>query len=115
VLADAGLMISHGGHGTATRALTAGVPVLVRPMSSLGDHLFVARGLEHAGAGRRLPTRASALELTALIDASLRDDALRARAQTLGERLRPMESARLAGDAVEAAMTSAVGGRTAAA
>ncbi|MET0812249.1 MAG: hypothetical protein ABWY03_04290, partial [Microbacterium sp.] len=46
ILPEVGLVIGHGGHGTATTALAAGVPVLVRAMSGLGDHVQVGAGLE---------------------------------------------------------------------
>jgi UDP:flavonoid glycosyltransferase YjiC (YdhE family) len=51
----ASLVISHGGHGTVARALGAGTPVLVSPIT--GDMSETAMRLDWAGAGLSLPWR----------------------------------------------------------
>lgn len=112
VLPHVGLVIGHGGHGTATKALTAGVPVLVRALSSLGDHLAVAAGLEHAGAGRRLSRRLSRDELAQAIAAALDDGTLHGRARAVGAELRSVDSGRLGADVVERTADAARGRRT---
>jgi UDP:flavonoid glycosyltransferase YjiC (YdhE family) len=51
----ASLVISHGGHGTVARALGAGTPVLVCPIT--GDMSETAMRVDWAGAGLSLPWR----------------------------------------------------------
>jgi UDP:flavonoid glycosyltransferase YjiC (YdhE family) len=51
----ASLVISHGGHGTAARALGAGTPLLVCPI--IGDMSETAMRVAWAGAGLSLPWR----------------------------------------------------------
>jgi UDP:flavonoid glycosyltransferase YjiC (YdhE family) len=51
----AGLVISHGGHGTVARALGAGTPVLICPI--IGDMSETAMRVAWAGAGLSLPWR----------------------------------------------------------
>lgn len=64
ILARASVAITHGGMGVTQKALAAGVPVVVVPFGR--DQLEVARRVEVAGAGVRLPR------------ARLRPEALRA-------------------------------------
>ena len=54
-MAHADLVIGHGGHGTMTRALAAGVPVLVSPPA--GDMAENGARLTWAGAGLAIPFR----------------------------------------------------------
>jgi UDP:flavonoid glycosyltransferase YjiC (YdhE family) len=51
----ASLVVSHGGHGTVARALGAGTPVLVSPIT--GDMSETAMRVAWAGAGLSLPWR----------------------------------------------------------
>jgi MGT family glycosyltransferase len=51
----AALVISHGGHGTVCRALGAGAPVLISPIT--GDMGETAMRVDWAGAGLSLPWR----------------------------------------------------------
>lgn len=51
----ASLVISHGGHGTVARALGAGTPVLISPIT--GDMSETAMRVDWAGAGLSLPWR----------------------------------------------------------
>jgi UDP:flavonoid glycosyltransferase YjiC (YdhE family) len=51
----ASLVISHGGHGTVCRALSAGTPLLVSPF--IGDMSETAMRVSWAGAGLSLPWR----------------------------------------------------------
>jgi MGT family glycosyltransferase len=53
ILARAACAITHGGAGATQKALAAGVPVCVVPFGR--DQLEVARRVELAGAGTRLP------------------------------------------------------------
>jgi MGT family glycosyltransferase len=51
----AALVITHGGHGTVARALGAGTPVLISPIT--GDMGETAMRVSWAGVGRSLPWR----------------------------------------------------------
>lgn len=51
----AALVVSHGGHGTVARALGAGTPVLISPIT--GDMSETAMRVDWAGAGLSLPWR----------------------------------------------------------
>jgi MGT family glycosyltransferase len=51
----AALVISHGGHGTVARALGAGTPILITPIT--GDMGETAIRVSWAGVGRSLPWR----------------------------------------------------------
>jgi MGT family glycosyltransferase len=51
----ASLVISHGGHGTVCRALSAGTPLLISPF--IGDMSETAMRVDWAGAGLSLPWR----------------------------------------------------------
>jgi MGT family glycosyltransferase len=51
----ASLVVSHGGHGTIARALGAGTPVLICPIT--GDMSETAMRVDWAGAGLSLPWR----------------------------------------------------------
>ena len=51
----AALVVSHGGHGTVARALGAGTPVLVCPIT--GDMSETAMRVDWAGCGLALPWR----------------------------------------------------------
>ncbi|MGB9359307.1 MAG: nucleotide disphospho-sugar-binding domain-containing protein [Acidimicrobiia bacterium] len=55
ILRRATAVVCHGGMGITQRALAHGVPVVVVPFGR--DQLEVARRVEHAGAGVRLPAK----------------------------------------------------------
>ncbi len=52
--APRGLVVTHGGHGTAMRALRHGVPMILIP-GLAGDQPFVAAAVQEFGAGLALP------------------------------------------------------------
>lgn len=58
IMQHAALVLTHGGHGTAMRALRHGVPLVIIP-GHAGDQLFVAAAVQEWGAGRALPSDAS--------------------------------------------------------
>jgi MGT family glycosyltransferase len=85
ILDRAACAITHGGMGATQKALARGVPVCVVPFGR--DQLEVARRVEVAGAGTRLPAR------------RLRPDRLRAAVQTA---MRRADGARRIADAYRA-------------
>ncbi len=54
LMPDVSLVVSHGGHGTAMRALAHDLPLLVVPLHPLLDHRPVGAAVERAGAGHML-------------------------------------------------------------
>jgi MGT family glycosyltransferase len=70
LLQRAACVVCHGGMGIAQKALAAGVPVCVVPFGR--DQLEVARRVEVAGAGTRLPARRlDARRLRAAVEAAM--------------------------------------------
>jgi MGT family glycosyltransferase len=58
IMQRAALVLTHGGHGTAMRALRHGVPLIIIP-GHAGDQSFVTAAVQEWGAGRALPVDAS--------------------------------------------------------
>jgi UDP:flavonoid glycosyltransferase YjiC (YdhE family) len=97
VLERAACAVTHGGMGATQKALARGVPVCVVPFGR--DQLEVARRVEVAGAGTRLPAqRMSAGRLRRKIREAIE---LRAGAQRIAEAYRAAGGPRGAADAVE--------------
>jgi UDP:flavonoid glycosyltransferase YjiC (YdhE family) len=107
LLAQTALVIGHGGHGTTTKALTAGVPLVIRPMTALGDQTAVAAAVERAGVGVRLGSHDSVEDIRRAVDKALHDQGLRERARGLGRQLRATDGAARAADVVETAARAA--------
>jgi hypothetical protein len=84
----------HGGAGTTSAGLRAGLPTIVVP--SFGDQFFWGRMVADAGAGPDpIPiTRLTTAALTAACDACRRPQ-VRERAEALGARLREIDGAEL--------------------
>ena len=64
IMRRAALVMTHGGHGTAMRALRNGVPMVVIP-GLAGDQPFVAAAVQEWGTGRALPGDADAAAMRA--------------------------------------------------
>lgn len=101
LLPRASLVIGHGGHSTTFRALTHGVPVLAMPMHPMLDQPMVAEALVRSGVGLHLPRKAGSDRIAAAVTSLLADEAVRARATALGERLRSADAGAAASDALE--------------
>ena len=101
VFPGASVVIGHGGHSTAMRALAHGIPVLLMPMHPLLDQPMVAGAIQRAGAGVALPRTASAARIATALTSLLADAGMRERAAVLGERLRSTDAASAAADAIE--------------
>jgi UDP:flavonoid glycosyltransferase YjiC (YdhE family) len=54
IMRRAALVVTHGGHGTAMRALRHGVPMILIP-GLAGDQPFVAAAMQEFGVGLALP------------------------------------------------------------
>lgn len=97
VLPRAAAVVCHGGMGITQRALASGVPVVVVPYGR--DQLEVARRVEHAGVGVRLP--AKRLDREALAAAVREASALREGAVRMAGHISEAGGGRAAADAVE--------------
>ncbi len=101
VLATASLVVGHGGHSTAMRALSFGVPQVVMPANPMIDQKGVGAALERAGAGILLPKHARPKRIRAAVETALRDARYREAANQLGDRIRQRDGALVAADAIE--------------
>lgn len=80
-------MITHGGHGTVTRALVAGVPTMVVPISR--DQPDNAVRVVHHGVGVKVSKRTSPEKFAAEVRRALADDGIRTSARRMAERMAP--------------------------
>ena len=104
----ASVVVGHGGHGTAMRALAHDAPVVVLPMDPRSDHLMVGRSLERAGAGRVVPSGGGPHGVAGAVGALLADGPHRATAARLGTLVRSSPGAAGAADALETAVVDGV-------
>lgn len=89
-IAAADLVVSHGGSGTMTQALSHGVPVLMLPLGA--DHLPNGQRVRDLGAGAMVDARATTDELAARIRDLLADAAPRAAAAAVAAEMRALPS-----------------------
>ncbi|MGQ0588157.1 MAG: glycosyltransferase, partial [Sphingosinicella sp.] len=85
LMKEAALVITHGGHGTVTRALAHGKPMLVVPHGR--DQNDNATRVTARGAGLMLPAEATIEEFRAAIETLLGDPGYAAAAAELGGRV----------------------------
>lgn len=86
LIPKADLVITHAGHGTLIKALTAGVPVLCIPLGrDQPDN--AARAARH-GAGAVIPSRSDAAAIATAIQKLLGEPSYRSAAAALGKRIR---------------------------
>ncbi len=86
LLRDGALAVTHGGNNSVTEALTAGVPLLVLPLST--DQFAGAAAVERCGVGSCLdPNAATAEEVRDAVESLLRPGGPRAAADELGAAL----------------------------
>lgn len=107
VLAGASLVVGHGGHSTAMRALSFSVPQVVMPANPLIDQKLVGASLARQGAGLTLPKHASVRRIRRSVETVLSDRSFARAADRLGEQIRHRDGAQVAADAI----TEYVGGR----
>jgi MGT family glycosyltransferase len=82
VLPHASLLISHCGHGTTMKALSAGVPLVCMPMGR--DQNDTAARVVHAGAGVRIKPNASSQKIARAVEHVLGAERYREAARRLG-------------------------------
>ncbi len=95
------LVIGHGGHATTMAALAHDLPLLILPMHPLLDQPLVAESVERAGAGRRLPKKASPAAIRAAVAELLAPGPHREAAARLGAAIRAARGAATAADEIE--------------
>jgi UDP:flavonoid glycosyltransferase YjiC (YdhE family) len=83
VMKEVSLVVTQGGHGTVSRALIHGLPLLVLPMGR--DQDDNAARVEVKGAGLALPHTASETEIAAAVNRLIREPHFRIAAHRLGE------------------------------
>ncbi len=103
-MARARLVVGHGGHGTTMRALSHGLPLVMLPLHATIDQPMVAGAVDFTGAGIRLPMKAPHTVIASAVQQVLDDPAYSRRAGELGARIRSMNAAALAADAIAAAL-----------
>jgi UDP:flavonoid glycosyltransferase YjiC (YdhE family) len=101
VLPTTSMVVGHGGHSTAMRALSFGVPLVIMPANPMIDQKRVGAALERAGAGVLLPKHAGSKRIRAAIEKVLHDPAYREAAGALGQKIRERDGAEAAADAIE--------------
>jgi len=86
VMKDVSVVVSQGGHGTVTRSLINGLPLLVLPMGR--DQADNAARVEAKGAGLRLPPTASEAEIAAAVNRLITEPQFKAAARLVGEAIK---------------------------
>lgn len=94
-------VVGHGGHSTTMLALAHDLPVLVLPLSRLGDQPGVGRSVQNAGAGATLRRRARRADLRTAIEDLLTRDSIRTAAARLGADIRRLDAITAGADRVE--------------
>jgi len=100
VLATTSLVVGHGGHSTAMRALAFGVPQIVMPANPMIDQKGVGASLERVGAGILLPKHAKPQRIRSAIETVLHDSSYREAAGHIGAQIRQRNGADVAADAI---------------
>jgi UDP:flavonoid glycosyltransferase YjiC (YdhE family) len=83
VMKEVSLVVTHGGHGTVSRALVHGLPLLVMPMGR--DQNDNALRVEAKGAGLTLPPTAAEAEIAAALNRLITEPQFRVAASRLGK------------------------------
>ncbi len=109
LMPGASVVLGHGGHGTAMRALAHDAAVVVMPLDAKADHRLVGRAIERCGAGRLLAAKARPDAIGAAMGALLAEGPHRAAAARLGAAIRSSPGAAGGADALEAVLAGAAG------
>jgi UDP:flavonoid glycosyltransferase YjiC (YdhE family) len=100
IMKRAALVVTHGGHGTAMRALRHGVPMILIP-GLAGDQPFVAAAMQEFGAGIALPGDASVEAIRAAAQQILSTPSFKQNARERAKWLAGVDGAANAADEVE--------------
>jgi UDP:flavonoid glycosyltransferase YjiC (YdhE family) len=100
IMKRAALVVTHGGHGTAMRALRHGVPMILIP-GLAGDQPFVAAAMQEFGAGLALPGDAGVEAIRAAAEQILFTPSFRQNARDRAKALAGVDGAANAADEVE--------------
>ena len=98
ILEQAAAIITHCGHGTAMKALHAGVPAVCIPMGR--DQNDTAARIVARGAGIRLKTKSSSARIAEAVTSVLNDPKYREGARALASRIRAELAAKDPADAL---------------
>jgi UDP:flavonoid glycosyltransferase YjiC (YdhE family) len=104
LMPHADVVLGHGGHGTAMRALAHDATVVVTPLDAKADHRLVGRSIERAGAGRLLASSAPPHAIGEAVGTLLADGPHRAAAARLGAAIRSTPGVPAAAAALEAVL-----------
>ena len=105
IMRRAALVVTHGGHGTAMRALRHGVPMVIIP-GLAGDQPYVAAAVQEWGAGLALPGDAAAEAMGAAAKAVLAAAAYKSNAAQRAAALAGIDGAANAAAEIEALLGS---------
>ena len=100
ILQHAALVVTHGGHGTAMRALRHGVPMIVMP-GLAHDQPCIAETMQEWGVGRALPGDADVATIRNAAQEILSNPSYRKRALQRATALRGADGAMAAADEFE--------------
>jgi MGT family glycosyltransferase len=100
IMKRAALVMTHGGHGTAMRALRNGVPMVIIP-GLAGDQPFVAAAVHEWKVGRALPGDADAAAMKSAAREVLSEPSYRRNAETRANALAGVDGASNAASAIE--------------
>lgn len=106
LMPEATVVVSHGGHATAMRALAHDLPVLVIPLDPMLDHTMVGKAVQRAGAGRVLRRTAPGDAIADTVGELLTDGPHRTAAAELGAQIRAGQGAARAADELEKLLLS---------
>ena len=100
VMKEVSLVVTHGGHGTVSRALWHGLPLLVMPMGR--DQNDIALRVEANGVGLSLPSTAFETEIAGALNHLIKEPHFRVTARRLGDAIaNDIKSERLVGEMEE--------------
>ena len=95
------MVVSHGGHATAMRALSYDLPILVLPMHPLLDQAMVGQAIASAGAGQVLARTATTSQIAAAITHLAGPGPHRTAAACLGDAIRRQDGAVAAANQIQ--------------
>jgi UDP:flavonoid glycosyltransferase YjiC (YdhE family) len=104
LLAQAALVLGHGGHGTTMRTLRHGVPMVGMPARG-ADQAPITQLLEEWQVGRAVCGGAEVDEIRDAAEAVLSDPSYRTAAQAWASAFDGLDGATLAADSVERALS----------